>query len=295
MFSLFFGRYLIEKNRITKSQYDSILEYQRSIRVKLGLIAVTEKVLTQEQAEEINRLQATMDKRFGDIAIEKGYLNELQVQVLLGLQGDPYLAFTQSVVDLGIMTVEEMEEELKAYKEEENFTDDEIDALKSGDIDLISHLFLKTPDSMYYNHASLTLRNINRFISTDIYMKSGYVTNSYKNQHIAIQELDGQHKIFVAFAGEENSLLIIANTYGKEEFEDVDEDSYDAVCEFINVINGLFASKLSEEDIEVDMLPPDFRDDAALTSNKEFYVLPLSISGNPVDFILGIDHDITIS
>lgn len=295
MFSLFFGRYLIEKNRITKSQYDSILEYQRSIRVKLGLIAVAEKVLTQEQAEEINRLQATMDKRFGDIAIEKGYLNELQVQVLLGLQGDPYLAFTQSVVDLGIMTVEEMEEEIEAYKEDENFTDDEIHALKSGDIDLISRLFLKTPDNMYYDHASLTIRNINRFISTDIYMKSGYVTNSYKNQHIAIQELDGQHKIFVAFAGEENSLLIIANTYGKEEFEDIDEDSYDSVCEFINVINGLFASKLSEEDIDVDMLPPDFKDDATLTSNKEFYVLPLSISGNPVDFILGIDHDITIS
>lgn len=295
MFSIFFGRYLIEKNRITKSQYDSILEYQSSIRVKLGLIAVAEKILTKEQAEEINQLQATMDKRFGDIAIEKGYLNELQVQVLLGLQGDPYLAFTQSVVDLEIMTVEEMEEELKAYKEEENFTDDEIDALKSGDIDLISSLFLKTPDKMYYDHASLTIRNINRFISTDIYMKSGYVTNSYKNQHIAIQELDGQHKIFVAFAGEEDSLLIIANTYGKEEFEGIDEDSYDAVCEFINVINGLFASKLSEEDIEVDMLPPDFRDDAVLTSNKEFYVLPLSISGNPVDFILGIDHDITIS
>lgn len=57
--------------------------------VKLGLIAVSEKLLTQEQADKINRKQALEDKRFGDIAVEMGYLTESQVSRLLQLQGNP--------------------------------------------------------------------------------------------------------------------------------------------------------------------------------------------------------------
>lgn len=295
MFSLFFGNYLMEKNRITESEYDSILKYQKTTRVKLGLIAVAEGLLTTKQADEINQRQAVLDKRFGDIAVEKRYLTPSQVEHLLSLQGNPYMLFTQSVVDKNIMSIEEVESELKAYKEDCGITDEEIAALKSGDIDKITSVFVKVPNSLYFDLASLAIRNLNRFISTEIYLEKGYMTKEYKKSHVAIQELDGQHKIFTAFGGDENTLLTIACAYGKEDFDIIDEDSYDAVCEFINVINGLFASKLSEEDIEVDMLPPDFKDNAVLTSKDEFYILPIVVAGSPVDFIMGIDHTINIS
>lgn len=294
MFSLFFGNYLVKKNRITKQEYDSILENQKTTRVKLGLIAVAEGFLTTKQADEINQRQAVLDKRFGDIAVEKRYLTPSQVERLLSLQGNPYMLFTQSVVDKNIMTLDEVESELKAYKEDGNFSDDDIAALKSGDIDKITSVFVKVPNNLYFDLASLAVRNLNRFISTEIYLEKGYMTKEFKSSHVAIQELDGQHKIFTAFAGEGNSLLTIASTYGKEDFEEVDEDSYDSVCEFINIINGLFASKLSHEDIEVDMLPPDFRDNAVLTSEDEFYVLPMVIAGSPLNYIIGIDHTIEI-
>ena len=63
-----------------------MISIQEKIRVKLGLIAVSEGMLTLDQADAINRMQQVMDKRFGDIAVEKGYLTEAQVNSLLKMQ-----------------------------------------------------------------------------------------------------------------------------------------------------------------------------------------------------------------
>lgn len=294
MFSLFFGSYLVKKNVITKEQFDAVLEYQKTTRVKLGLIAVAENLLTTKQADEVNQLQATMDKRFGDIAVEKGYLTDEQVGHLLSLQGNPYLLFTQSVVDKNILTLEQVNEQLEKYQSDHSFSSDDIDALKSGDIDLITPLFVKISAPYYYEYISLMVRNLVRFASTEIYFENAYRTNSYSSEHMAIQELKGEHAIFVSLAGNQNALLKVAIPYGKEEFETVDEDSYDAVCEFINCVNGLFASKLSHDNVDVDMLPPAFKDDAAITTENAFYVLPMTISGERIDLVLAIDHTISL-
>ena len=45
----------------------------------------------------------------------------------------------------------------------------------------------------------------------------------------------------MAFAGEDDALLKIASPFAKEEFESLDEDAFDSVCEFINCSNGLYA------------------------------------------------------
>ncbi len=74
MFGLYFGDYLLEKNKISQSQYEDIMLQQKTSRAKLGFIAVSEKLLTTKQAEEVNEIQKQKDRRFGDIAIEKGYL-----------------------------------------------------------------------------------------------------------------------------------------------------------------------------------------------------------------------------
>ena len=86
MINRLFGNYLVEAGKITQAQLDEVIETQKKVRVKLGLIAVAEKLMTPEQADEVNHLQAIMDKRYGDIAVEKGYLTDEQVGRLLGLQ-----------------------------------------------------------------------------------------------------------------------------------------------------------------------------------------------------------------
>ena len=57
MFGLYFGDYLVEKNKISQSLLEDVMMKQHSSRAKLGLIAVAEKLLTSKQADELNTLQ----------------------------------------------------------------------------------------------------------------------------------------------------------------------------------------------------------------------------------------------
>ena len=53
MFTNIFGNYLIEKGLISKEQLLEVKEKQSETRVKLGLIEVKEKLLTEQQANEV--------------------------------------------------------------------------------------------------------------------------------------------------------------------------------------------------------------------------------------------------
>ena len=109
MIHILFGNYLKRIGKLDSDQLAKVYEEQKKVRVKLGLIAVSEKLMTLEQADEVNRLQSMLDKRFGDIAVEKGYLTNEQVGRLLGMQGNLYLSFVQEITNENLMTIEEIE------------------------------------------------------------------------------------------------------------------------------------------------------------------------------------------
>jgi hypothetical protein len=286
MFGLYFGKYLVEKNKISQSQFEDALTQQQKTRVKLGLIAVTEKLLTKKQADEINDIQRKMDRRFGDIAIEKGYLLNEEVTHLLNMQGNPYLQFVQVLTENNILTIHEIEILLDEFKKDSNFSDADMDALKSGDIDRIIPVFVDVTTPFSGECISLAIRNIVRFINNNILLSKAYTVNDYSFDNLASQTMEGQQDLFVGFAGKNVALLSIANPFAKEDFTQMDEDSFDSVCEFINCINGLYASKLSQEDIHIDMTPPNFYTGRRITSKGTIIVIPINIDGEQVDLIV---------
>lgn len=294
MFGHYFGNYLVKNGVITQEQLDAILKSQKSSRVKMGLIAVSEKMLTARQTYEINMLQVTLDKRFGDIAIEKGYLTPDQVNKIISLQGNPYLLFIQNLTEKNIATMEEIETYIQRFKADNDFTDDDIEAFKSGDIDKLTDLFININKPLYKEYVSLAIRNIIRFVDSGVIFDNAKLVKSKRFQHLATQCVKGDHDIFIGFEGDGDSLLSIAVPYTKEQFEEVDEDVYDAVCEFTNCINGLFASKLSYEGVNIDMIPPLFYTDAELVSEQGFYSIPLIINSKNVNLLISIDSDIMI-
>ena len=294
MFGHYFGNYLVKNGVITQEQLDAILKSQKSSRVKMGLIAVSEKMLTARQTYEINMLQVTLDKRFGDIAVEKGYLTPEQVNKIISLQGNPYLLFIQNLTEKNIATMEEIETYIQRFKADNDFTDDDIEAFKSGDIDKLTDLFININKPLYKEYVSLAIRNIIRFVDSGVIFNSAKQVKSKRFQHLATQCVKGDHDIFIGFEGDDDALLSIAVPYTKEQFEEVDEDVYDAVCEFTNCINGLFASKLSYEGVNIDMLPPLFYTDAELVSEQGFYSIPLIINSKNVNLLISIDSDIMI-
>ena len=50
MFSQYFGEYLIQNNVITEEQLKSLVTYQDDHRAKLGIIAVSEGLLTDRKS-----------------------------------------------------------------------------------------------------------------------------------------------------------------------------------------------------------------------------------------------------
>lgn len=290
MFGNFFGKYLEDKGVITKEQFEEIMLEQKNSRVKLGLLAVEFGLMTQLQADEVNFIQASKDKRFGDIAIEKGYLTKQQVNELLKKQGNSYLLFVQSITERNILTLDQIKRYIEKYKIENNFNDDDIEALKSGDIDNISTVFVKQDGvkAQVEELARLFIRNVVRFVNESIRLENMEQVSEYDVKYFVNQDMEGENIYFTGVGGSNNSMLDVASSYAKEEFTEVDDDSLDAVGEFLNCNNGLFAAKLSQEDCEVDMMPPVYYSRPIVIKGK-LYKLPIYIDGKQIDFIVGLD------
>ncbi len=295
MFDQIFGNCLVASNLLTQEQLTEVIEAEKSIRVKLGFLAVAEKLMTSEQADEVNRLQAIMDKRFGDIAVDKGYLTEEQISQLLKKQGNIYITFVQTLIDKHYLTLDEVEEELNKYQEDQGFTHSDMDDLVSGDIDRTVKLFLPNNSEQCNKLCGLTIRTIIRLIDRGAYVSKAFLTDAFEADNFVMQEVQGDFNFCAGFAGTNSNLLAIASIFGQEDFETVDMDALDAVGEFTNCINGLYASEISRDNIKADMLPPEFYERPVKITGRQFCVFPIIINENIIHYILAVDTHITVS
>ena len=284
MFGHIFGRFMVEQKMIS----------QQTLEEVLGLIAVSEKLLSPEQADKINNRQAFEDKRFGDIAVEMGYLTESQVSRLLQLQGNPYLTFIQAMTEMDIMSMDEIENAIDLYRRENGLTNTDLEAFKSGDMDRMIPLYVRTDDPLLSGLVGVAVRTISRLIDSEIAIEPSYSSYSYEFQNIAVQSVAGDHSMMLGLAGEGNNLLTIADVFAKEEFESMDLFAFDAVCEFINCINGLYASTLSSKGIMVDMVPPTYYQAGCLKAENKLLIVPVYIRNRKVRIVVAADTPIRV-
>ena len=286
MFSQFFGNYLVENQKITAEQLSSCMDYIRANRVKLGLIAENEGLLTRSQANELNQLQMQTDKRFGDLAVEKGYLTDADVSYLLGRQGNPYLIFVQALEENNYLSRQEIEEELEKFKNSNNFSDEILEAIQNGDIEHMLPAFIDTEHEKYIPLIGLTLRNIVRFVSSYIRVEHATLADSFSAKYLAYQYTTGDYEGFLGFTSDGDGILAVAEGYAKEQFGTVNEDALDAVCEFTNCVNGLYATELSYSGTSIDMLPPEFLFDTTIKGDGNFLTMPLYVDGQKVNLVV---------
>ena len=292
MFGVYFGKYLQKQGILTEEQLNELLVENKTTRLKMGFLAVQQGYMTSAQADEVNMLQQMQDKRFGDIAVEKGYLTSVQVAELLKRQGDAYLLFVQSLIEHDYMDLERIQKELNAFKKAERLTALDLDAIKSSDIDQIVQVFTKEPTipPIVKDFIALTARNLIRFVDNNLRIDKVERLNDYTADYIASQTMEGDCRLFTAFAGDGQGIKVIGEAYGKEEFETIDEDLLDACCEFLNCNNGLFATKLSNEDTDLDMLPPVmYLEKTTVRSDGNVFKVPFTVQGKSVDLIICIE------
>lgn len=294
MFGQLFGNYLVEQSALTSEELKAILAEQSKTRVKMGVIAVADKLLTEEQAEEINQLQLQMDKRFGDIAVEKGYLTQEQVRDLLGKQGSPYMQFLQLLVENSSIKVSKIDGYLEQFQKEYGFSDDDMDSLKQDNIDDIIMIFAKSSKPYVTDIAGLVLRNITRFVSTDFYIGNIKRVSQLEYRNFAGQCCEGEIPVCIglATAGDDVAFVQVAKGFSGENFTQSGVEVYDAVGEFINCTSGLFATALSKNGIELEIMPQFAYENQV--AHGEAYVLPIYISGNELLLYIAVDSEVKI-
>lgn len=288
------GTYLVEQGMISKTQLSEVYKKQESYRAKLGVIAVAEKLMTIAQAEQVNTLQASMDMRFGDIAIEKGYLTELQVQRLLGLQGNTYLTFLQAVVDLGFLTMEQLKQAENDYQRIHGFTESDMAALKTGDVEKAVPIFLDTEEPLYSSMFSMGVKNMYRLVDNHVFVGKAYTATVLKDEVLGYQKFHGDQNAVVAISGKYEDVRKMAIAYTKEEFIETREDALDAICELINCINGLYATEQSKSDARIELEPPNFSVSFSEASSEEMYVMPVYICGGEVKYLIAVSKNIQV-
>jgi CheY-specific phosphatase CheX len=288
------GNFLVEQGYITRTQLIEAYKLQESNRAKLGVIAVAEKLMNIAQAEQVNTLQSSMDKKFGDIAVEKGYLTQTQVERLLGLQGNSYLAFLQAVVDLGFISMEKLDKAEDEYQKLHGFTESDMAALKTGDVEQAVPIFLNSDDPIYKGMFSMGVKNMYRLVDAHVYIGKAYTARVIKDEVLGYQAFHGDQQAVVAISGKYEDVRKMAIAYTKEEFIETREDALDAVCELINCINGLYATEKSKEDTRLELDPPNFNVSFAEALSEEMTVLPVYICGGEVKYIIAVSKDIVV-
>lgn len=279
------GNYLVGTGKISSEQLEVVVEQLDKIRVKLGLIAVAEGMMTLAQAEEVNRLQSVMDKRFGDIAVEKGYLTDDQIGNLLKAQGNTYMSFVQSLVNEGFVKMEEIDTIFDGYREENGFTKSDMETLKSDEPERIVPLFL-TPETMKYSEiVGVAVRTIIRCVDRHMYIGKASIKENCEIKNATLQEVQGEGGYVAGFEEQYGGLLKLASIFGQEDFKDMNIDALDAAGEFLNCVNGLHASALSMNGAVLELLPPNLITELTKIDGK-VCAIPLYVKGMSLAFIV---------
>lgn len=291
MFSAFFGHYLLNKGVVSSEELNKVLNAQKQIRLKLGVLAVNSEYMTVAQVEEVHELQATLDRRFGEIATMKGYITDEQVGDLLTQQKSEHLILAQALIDDGIMDMTTFKEEVELYKLAHGLNDEQFEAIKKGDVDVVMTAFLafeKTGMSKFYiDFVTLFVKNIIRFVDTNVYIDRVEKVDSIMYNHFFKQHIKGQHDMFTGYSAETAALLEIASKHAEEEFSELGEYPLDSANEFLNLTNGLFVVNMSNEGSEMELTVQEHIANASIATKEPMYRIPIHITSGTIYLHVG--------
>lgn len=294
MFNQYFGNYLLEKKILKPEELKVVLMEQKSVKVKLGVLAIDSGYMNATQVDRIHKLQAAKDRMFGELAIEEGCLTENQLNELLHMQKKSNILLGQVLIEKGLFTFEKYEEVLLQYRLDSSLTADEIQALKNNDMKQITEMFLKTisaeHNKMIHEYFELFIRNIIRFIDDDIRVGEAGETDSYPFNYLTTQNIAGEYGFFSGFAAPETVLTRFASIYAEEELDSMNVLAKDALGEFLNCQNGLFLSHLSHKGTELELLPAEVKEDGILKSVEKLCVIPCYLSFGKIDFLFANEY-----
>ncbi len=279
MLNRIFGNYLVDKKVITIEQLNALLPVPKEIKAEVETIAVLNKIMTAALVQELLKDIDKTKTHFGEVAIEAGYLSDEKLEQILGYQTNTFMKFIQMLLNNNLIDLAQINTLLDEFQQNKEFTDTQMSALIHDDLEQCINIFVSFK-SPYLKELTITLvQTLRRLIDKDVYLDKAYSTRSFRLERYAYQTLIGDMHIKFYLSAPDDGLLAIANYFTGDTYQTVNNDALDNVGEFINCINGLFATNLSYEDVSVDMNSPDYSLDGVFINNDALFVIPLHANG----------------
>lgn len=288
MFSQHFGQYLLNKGLLTKDQLHEVLSYECSANPKIGVLAIDAGYMTAAQVEKVHFLQHSLDRKFGEIAIEKGFLTSGQLDVLLKNQKSKRVSLSQIIVEKKFMNLSQLEMALEKYKTDNKLTVNDYNALLNQDYERILKTYLDFSSAgpykdMLYDYAALTFRCFQRILG-----EAPTLGSVFSGTRLVVQSMTENITITTGLSMNDETLIKLAQKYSGEEITGVNDLALDCAAEFLNEINGLFTVNMSENDLELDLKPPQIRDNPELF--QESFRFCIDTSCGPVSLQLKVSE-----
>ncbi|HEY3152016.1 MAG TPA: chemotaxis protein CheX [Candidatus Binatia bacterium] len=247
----FFGQYLLEKGRITSQQLLDALERQKEITTPIGSMALEQGCLTAEQVKRILEQQRKKQRSLGELACEMGFLSQTQLDSLAKKQDANHrLRLAEALLSRGYINPETLEKELKEYNKESERVTSEISTTFST---LAHKKIVKT-------FTDLMLMMFTQFGKQDIIIERCETGKEKVRlfRWVISQKIAGQDVEFNCLLSVPPKLLLqMASTMLDEHISTADELALDATKEFVNIANGTACAKLSEDGVDLTLMPPE--------------------------------------
>lgn len=138
-------------------------------------------------------------------------------------------------------------------------------------------------------HFIMAYNCIKFFADSEISLEDIRLVDEYDADYFACQMAHGDTDVLFGLSGSQEAMLHLAECVAEEEYTEIDEDSYDVMCEFTNMVNGNFTGFLEEEDMEMEAVPPMCCQNCHIKASGNFCVMTLKLDGKVLEFVSVID------
>ena len=281
MLNRLFGNYLVEKGKLTLEQLNALLPVKKQFKAEVEVISIVTKVITPTAVQELLQNMDKESEHFGEAAVNSELITDDKLDDILAYQSNDFMKFLQLLVDDGYISYEDINQELDAFQQENEWNDEQLNALIHDDLDQCIDLFAQFESPALKELTKTFIQTSRRLIDRDVYLEKVIPADSIQLDKCASQMIIGDMRIKVYISAPGDDLVVIANHTG-DTYDTVTEDALDSVGEFINCVNGLFATNMSYEDVSVDMNSPEYFAEGPFISNETLYVIPMHVNGRIV-------------
>jgi CheY-specific phosphatase CheX len=279
MGSKFFGEFLIEKNLVTKEQLQEAAVLARKSNLLFGETARTMGLMSPADVERVDAAQRKEYLNFGDLCVKMGILTTEQMKQVSEVQKKKRLRMGDALVKLGYLMAEELPRLLAEY-----------------DADQAPYYTPKEPprptvpnEDLWELYADRAFNMFKRIISLTFKPDQSFVVDGIDpNDTVVAVRMTGDAPCCFVLSVSVDVRDAIARTMMREEdiSSEPKEVLVDAVQEFLNIICGSIAAKVTQMGKKIDYknaVVLDVKDRFCPSSESKALLFPLHVTEGRIE------------